>query len=136
MKVGRLTRERRRELSRTAFIEAAASLFAEKGYTATSLDQIAEAAGFTRGAMYAHFTGKEDLLIAVIAHYGDLLLGAVDSVSDSPEAAAVAVLQALEGHRELIPLTLELHLLAIRNPSIRPRVAEVEQRRRVASAAM
>jgi AcrR family transcriptional regulator len=41
-------------------------LFRERGYAATSLEQIAEAAEVTKGAIYGHFTSKEDLMISAI----------------------------------------------------------------------
>ena len=51
MPVERWTPERRRELTRTALIEAAAQVFARRGFYGASLDEIAETAGFTRGAI-------------------------------------------------------------------------------------
>src|ERR687891_576628 len=66
MPVERLTPERRREMTRDALVEAAADVFARRGFHAASLNEIAESAGFTRGAIYSNFGGKEDLLIAVL----------------------------------------------------------------------
>jgi len=45
-----------------ALLDAAFSVFSRKGYRATRLEEVAEAAGMTKGAIYYHFTGKEDLL--------------------------------------------------------------------------
>ena len=58
----RWTRERRPEHTRTMLLDAAEELFARKGFSATALEEIAEAAGYTRGAIYAHFGGKEELI--------------------------------------------------------------------------
>ena len=63
--VEKLTPARRRELTRAALLDAAASVFAQRGFEGASLDEIAEAAGFTRGAIYKNFDGKEDLFFAV-----------------------------------------------------------------------
>jgi AcrR family transcriptional regulator len=55
-----------RASSRRALVDAAAEEFAEKGYEATKVSDIAERAGVTTGALYAHFAGKLDLLIATL----------------------------------------------------------------------
>ena len=55
-----------RSSSREALIDAAAHEFAEKGYEATKVSDIAERAGVTTGALYAHFDGKLDLLMATL----------------------------------------------------------------------
>lgn len=48
-----------------ALLDAAEHLFLERGYANVSMQQIAEAAGFTKGATYYHFASKEDLFLAV-----------------------------------------------------------------------
>ena len=48
-----------------ALLDAAEHLFLERGYANVSMQQIAEAAGFTKGATYYHFQSKEDLFLAV-----------------------------------------------------------------------
>jgi AcrR family transcriptional regulator len=59
------TRERRLEHTRSLLLDAAEEVFAEKGFTAATLDDIASAAGYTKGAIYKHFSAKEDLFLAV-----------------------------------------------------------------------
>jgi AcrR family transcriptional regulator len=66
MAVEKLTPERRRERTRNALLDAAAEVFARRGFNGASLDEIAETAGFTRGAIYKHFEGKEDLFFALM----------------------------------------------------------------------
>ncbi|MEQ8787207.1 MAG: TetR/AcrR family transcriptional regulator [Pirellulaceae bacterium] len=58
---------RRRQASRTRMLEAAARLFAERGYEPTSIDEIAAEAGVVKGTFYYSFSGKEELLLAVAA---------------------------------------------------------------------
>lgn len=53
---------RKADLKRAALIEAAERLFAEKGYEATTMDEIAGAAGFAKGTLYHYFATKADLL--------------------------------------------------------------------------
>ena len=60
-----LSRAERREQTRDDLIAAADRLFVEGGFHATSLDQIAAAAGYTKGAVYSNFASKEDLFFAV-----------------------------------------------------------------------
>ena len=56
----------RRKASIAAVIEAALKLFVDQGYSATSVDQIAAAAGLTKGAVYFYFKDKEALLIELL----------------------------------------------------------------------
>ena len=63
------TRERRLERTRSLLLDAAEEVFAEKGFTPASLDDIARAAGYTKGAIYKHFSTKEDLFLAVSDRY-------------------------------------------------------------------
>src|SRR6201985_3920728 len=67
--VERCTRERRLEHTRSLLLDAAEEVFAERGFMAASLDDIASAAGYTKGAIYKHFTTKEDLFLAVSDRY-------------------------------------------------------------------
>jgi AcrR family transcriptional regulator len=57
------------ETARTAIIEAAYSVFLEKGYHGASMRQIAERAGVALGGIYNHFAGKEDIFAAVLDAY-------------------------------------------------------------------
>jgi AcrR family transcriptional regulator len=53
------------ELTRQALLDAARALFGDSGYGATSLDEVAQAANVTKGALYHHFGGKQELFAAV-----------------------------------------------------------------------
>lgn len=53
-------------MTRERLLAEAQRLFRERGYAATSLEQIAEAADVTKGAIYGHFSSKEDLLLSAI----------------------------------------------------------------------
>lgn len=59
------------EHTRRVLLEAATSLFDERGYHATSVESIVSAAGVTKGAFYHHFGGKEDVLLQIQDDYID-----------------------------------------------------------------
>ncbi|WP_390479849.1 TetR family transcriptional regulator, partial [Frankia casuarinae] len=66
MATRRLSREESRELTREKLLRSAAELFAERGLAGTSVEQIVERAGFTRGAFYGNFDGKHELVLALL----------------------------------------------------------------------
>jgi AcrR family transcriptional regulator len=85
-----------RDASREAVISAAMRLFAQRGFAATRVEDIADAAGYTRGAFYFHFENKLECFWAVIAYReqlrGDWVAEAtagLDDASTSLEAALV-----------------------------------------------
>ena len=60
-----MTRAEQREQTRIGVLAAADRLFVEHGFHATSVDEIAQAAGYTKGAVYSNFAAKEDVFFAV-----------------------------------------------------------------------
>ena len=64
--VARVTRAESKERTRQRLLAEAQRLFRERGYAATSLEQIAEAAEVTKGAIYGHFASKEDLMLSAM----------------------------------------------------------------------
>lgn len=135
MPVERLTPERRRQLTRDALVAAAAEVFTAKGFHAASLDEIADAAGFTRGAIYSNFGSKEELLFAVYDRLDDMSLAgmadAMDERGGDPVEDATAAAEVWSGllgrSRDVIALSLELRLYALRNPEARERLVKLEQ---------
>ncbi len=61
-----MTRAESKERTRQRLLAEAQRLFGERGYAATSLEQIADAAEVTKGAIYGHFASKEDLMLSAI----------------------------------------------------------------------
>jgi AcrR family transcriptional regulator len=134
MAVERLTPERRRELTRSALVEAAADVFARRGFDGASLEEIAEAAGFTRGAIYSNFGSKEDLLLAVVERYNQTLVGAFSdtleratdiSQEEMTVSAAALWRDLIRRDPNLTALNLEFRLRALRNPAFRARFLEL-----------
>src|SRR3954465_6094287 len=61
----RLTRAERREQTRQELLTAAEECFVTGGFHATSVEQVADRAGYTKGAVYSNFASKEDLFFAI-----------------------------------------------------------------------
>jgi AcrR family transcriptional regulator len=77
-----LTPERRRALTREYLLAAAAEVFARRGYHGATLDEVAQTAGFTTGAIYSNFSGKEDLLLALAAERENKLIEAFGAAAE------------------------------------------------------
>lgn len=82
----------RSEATRTALVAAARELFAERGYAGVATEEIVKRAGVTRGALYHHFSGKEDLLRAVLH----------DLARELAEASAAAALAETDQWRQIL----------------------------------
>lgn len=62
----RLTRAESQARTRAQLLRTARDLFLRDGYLATSLDKVADAAGFSKGAVYSNFRNKDELCLAVL----------------------------------------------------------------------
>ncbi|MGY0468125.1 TetR/AcrR family transcriptional regulator [Staphylococcus xylosus] len=62
----RLTQEERKKETRNLLIDSAIDAFSKFGFQGTSIDKIAEQAGFSKGAFYAHFTSKEEIFLTIL----------------------------------------------------------------------
>jgi len=120
------TQQERKAETRARLLAAAADLFAEQGFDAVSVDAVAEAAGRTSGAVYAHFGSKQGLLLALLDSWKDSVLAvllAEVAVSDSPARQLAAVWSNLsdrvDGGTSPWPvLEHELWLRAERDPEV------------------
>jgi AcrR family transcriptional regulator len=97
----------RSETTRTALVAAARQLFAEHGYAGIGTEEIVKRAGVTRGALYHHFSGKEDLLRAVLH----------DLARELAEASATAALAETDQWRQILA-AVEAFLDACVDPAI------------------
>jgi AcrR family transcriptional regulator len=101
--------QRRKAETRRLLVEAGLRLFAEQGFELVTLDEVALAAGFTKGAIYRHFPSKGAFLLALFEQYA-------------------AVARAGSGARQaswFVPLTLQFAAQAVRDPLLRRRFALV-----------
>jgi AcrR family transcriptional regulator len=79
-KQAKRTQAERTEATTSALVDAARELFAQDGYAATSLDAVAAKARVTKGAVYHHFHGKQQLFEAVFAREVERLCAAMPAV--------------------------------------------------------
>ncbi|HVY77615.1 MAG TPA: TetR family transcriptional regulator [Solirubrobacterales bacterium] len=69
MAVKRETRAEKQARTRAELLETAAAVFAQRGYAGATVEEIAERAGYSHGAVYSNFAGKDDLFLAVFEDY-------------------------------------------------------------------
>ncbi len=134
MTAKRLTREESREQTKQRLLAAAAELFAERGVNGTSVEQIAERAGFTRGAFYGNFDGKHELVVELLrrrtqreAEEVAALSSGVGSFADLMDRLRAWNVERAEHLEGWLILRTELALYALRNPEARPLVGEGEK---------
>jgi len=128
----RWTRERRVEHTRNLLLDAAEKAFAERGPGGAALEDIADSAGYTRGAIYAHFGGKEELFLAVIERQRRRFLdGFADVISSFRQLSDLNLDELSLRWRELMSgdaeraaaLGYEMTLYLVRNPDARERLS-------------
>lgn len=120
------TRKQRQQHTRDCLMEAAAKVFGRRGLQQASIDEVAQEAGFTKGAFYANFASKEELFLAMMdEHFGRRVeeLDRAMRSSDDPEAQAREAgrdfLKAIDGDPEWKRLFFEFAAHASRNPEFR-----------------
>lgn len=120
----------RREATRRRLIDSAVHEFAANGIDATSVEQISEAAGFTRGAFYSNFTDKDELILAIVedvhATTNELFAKAVEELPGGVtlDDAVRLVLQSRIISPEVHTTMLEIMLRSRRHPALAGRLAE------------
>ena len=99
---------RRKEARPSEILDAALDCFAEHGFAATRLDDVAHRAGITKGTLYLYFPNKEELFKAVVAQAlvpnlerGEALLSEADKRVAEPRSAAALLAQLMHGWAEL-----------------------------------
>jgi AcrR family transcriptional regulator len=98
LKPPRRTQAERRAASRTALIEAATRGIARHGYTRLSLEDVAREAGYTRGALYHQFPGKEDLALAIVEWTAETWEAEVGRHFDAGDDPATTLLEVARQH--------------------------------------
>jgi AcrR family transcriptional regulator len=135
-------RPRRTEVRRR-LLDAATRLFAERGIIVTSIDDIAAAAGFTKGAFYSNFTSKENLILELIddqtasrLDWGQEAFQAGSQLAgERAEALGDRLTAIFVAHREWQMLFLEFWQQAVRSPEVGRRFGARRREMRAAVAA-
>jgi AcrR family transcriptional regulator len=125
---------RRREVTRERVLDAARDVFAERGVYGGTIEEICARAGFTRGAFYSNFTGKDDVLRALVAREHARLLAHLDArfgmvgavaagaASADPRVTLASIadglLRSVPLDRQFSLITQELEIHAIREPAV------------------
>ncbi|MCX5231771.1 TetR/AcrR family transcriptional regulator [Streptomyces sp. NPDC006553] len=114
---------RRRPRTRAALLKAALETFAEHGFHATTIEQICERAGFTRGAYYSNFASKEELFLALFDEHSDRTVRRLAESIDALTAEEYTLTRLAElaarvepDERDWYLVTTEFTLHAIRDP--------------------
>jgi len=127
----RLSRAERREQTRQELLTAAEACFVSRGFHATSVDQVAERAGYTKGAVYSNFASKEDLFFAV---YQRRVEHALTEVAPGlrqagPEHAldwlATSMIERRDRDDGWLAVFIEFWAHVLRHPELRDRFAAI-----------
>jgi AcrR family transcriptional regulator len=116
----------KRERTRAALIEAAARLIGTQGYHGTSLEDVAKAAGMSRGAIYGNFKDRDELFLAVLEARWQPIIppfrpGA--GLKEQMRILAQAVIAAAPQREKVAARALEFRLYALTHPRMRARLA-------------
>jgi AcrR family transcriptional regulator len=130
METARLTREQSKAHTRERLLSAARTVFARNGYHGASVEQVASEAGFSTGALYSNFDGKEDLFLALMdreidEHAREIAqaVGERSSVDERARGGAQQWMTMIEREPELLLLFMEFWAYAARDPKVRRHAA-------------
>jgi AcrR family transcriptional regulator len=128
-----LTRADRQARTREELVDAADRLFTEQGFHATSVDAVADAAGYTKGAVYSNFDSKEDLFFAVYQRRVDRRVEEFEATlarGDTAYAGMEKLIAGLEVRHDdgWLPVFFEFWAHVLRHPELRERFAGLHRR--------
>lgn len=143
MRERRLRRDEQRAQTRARLLDAAGRVFARKGFHAASLEEVAEEAGFSKGAVYSNFASKQELFAVLLAErcHGSLLTvtsaaSQAGSTAERLDSVGNTLVARIVGERNWALLFFEVWVNAARNPDLRERFAEIFQQTRAAVASL
>src|SRR5438067_7978208 len=136
-------RGRRQAETRRRLLAAAREVFGRRGFYDASLEEIADAAGYTTGAVYSNFAGKEELFLALLddttARHVDMYERVMADANDPgarTHASAGAFMEFLKSEPEAWTLFMEFWVHAVRDDDLRLRLAPGHEALRDAIAEM
>lgn len=125
MKRQRLTREQSKDQTRQRLLDAAQAVFMKKGFVATSVEDIAKGAGYTRGAFYSNFSSKPELFLELLRRDHEELQAALESIFENDATREAMEARVLEYYSNLhrdnkcFLLWMEAKLVAARDSRFR-----------------
>jgi AcrR family transcriptional regulator len=135
-----LTRREKQGQTRERLLDAGARVFARRGYQHASVEEVAAEAGFTTGAVYSNFSGKEELFLALADKEVEERVAEIRAIADAAERGGRPGAQAADQFRHLLErdpdwplLFYEFWSFGVRNAKIRE---EFGKRRQAVSDAL
>jgi AcrR family transcriptional regulator len=125
--------QERAAVTRDLLLSAAELVFARVGYERAQVEEIAEAAGFSKGALYAHFKSKEELFLGLYetktASYLAKLRHALDSAPtrEGKIDAFRSFYIDLSKEKDWALITLEVKLFIRRHPEVKERLRQIDE---------
>lgn len=126
---GEFDRSERRARTRGQLLEAAARVYARRGFESATLDEVAEEAGFTKGAVYDHFGSKEKLLFALLDEHlsGQIaeqisLFDPTVETAERPRVGADRWMRELDDDPDAFRLFIEAWVRSQRDDTLREQV--------------
>jgi AcrR family transcriptional regulator len=125
--------QERTAVTRDLLLRAAEQVFARVGYEKAQVEEIAEAAGFSKGALYAHFKSKEELFLGLFAvktgSYQAKLRHALDSAPTREEKidAFRSFYIDLSKDKDWALIVLEVKLFSTRYPEVKERLRQIDE---------
>jgi AcrR family transcriptional regulator len=130
----RMTRAEQQQLTRQRLLDATLGVVRQRGLREATIEEIAEIAGYTRGAFYAHFESKEAALLEVLELHAEAQMAAfrADLLGAPSEAEAVRVLVSMlvrgpDGSRGRVREVGELIAAIRRSDELRQRALELQR---------
>jgi AcrR family transcriptional regulator len=127
---GEFDRSARKAATRSRLLEAAARVYAAHGFAGATLDDVAEEAGLTKGAVYGHFGSKDNLLVALMEEYVAAEIAEQVALFDRDEvpwkrplAGSDQLMHELDESPDAFRLLVEFWVAASRDETLRVRFA-------------
>jgi AcrR family transcriptional regulator len=128
------TRREKQAQTRQRLLQAASRVFARRGYQQSTLEDVAKEAGFTIGAVYSNFSGKEELFLALADKEVDQRVAEIRAVGDAAERGDQPGAEAADQFRESLKrdpdwplLFYEVWSFGVRNPKTHAEFAKRRQ---------
>jgi len=125
------TRKERQEQTREQLVAAASRVFARRGYHQATVEEIAAEAGFSTGAVYSNFSGKEELFLSLADRQVSARVAEIESVADAAEREGDAGAEAAAQFRTFLErdpdwplLFYEFWSLSVRNRDLQGELAK------------